>query len=255
MKVIILAGGMGTRLAEETHLIPKPMVTIGEKPIIWHLMSTYANYGFKEFVIALGYKGEVIKDFFLNYYNLNGDVTVNLVNGSTEVHKTKHPDWIIHLVDTGLKTMTGGRIKRLKEVIGNETFMVTYADGLSNIDIKALLKFHHGHGKLATVTAVPPPSRFGNLQIENSNVISFNEKPRENEKLINGGFFVFEPGIFDFIENDEISLEREPLENITLAGQLMAYEHTGFWQMMDTIHEKELLNKLYYSGETPWLKK
>ena len=255
MKVVILAGGMGTRLAEETHLIPKPMVEIGEKPIMWHLMNTYADSGFKEFVIALGYKGKVIKDYFLDYHVLNGDITVNLGDGISKAHPAKHSDWIIHLIDTGLKTMTGGRIKRLKKFIGNETFMVTYADGLANVDINALLKFHREHGKLATVTTVPPPSRFGKLEIENNKVISFNEKPKENEGLINGGFFVFEPGIFDYIEGDETSLEREPLEKIAKDGQLMAYHHKGFWQMMDTVHEKQLLEKLYKSGKTPWRNK
>jgi glucose-1-phosphate cytidylyltransferase len=228
------------------------MVEIGEKPIMWHLMNTYADSGFNEFVIALGYKGKVIKDYFLNYHALNGDITVNLANGSPKAHPAKHSDWIIHLIDTGLKTMTGGRIKRLKNFIGNETFMVTYADGLANVDINALLKFHRKHGKLATVTTVPPPSRFGKLEIENNKVISFNEKPKENEGLINGGFFVFEPDIFDYIEGDEISLEREPLEKVAQDGQLMAYHHKGFWQMMDTVHEKQLLEKLYKSGEILW---
>jgi len=255
MKVIILAGGLGTRLAEETHLRPKPMVEIGEKPIVWHLMNTYADSGFNEFVLALGYKGEVIKDYFLNYHALNGDLTVDLGNGTSRAHESKHDDWIVHLIDTGLKTMTGGRLKRLKSFIGNDTFMVTYADGLANVDIKALLKFHRSHGKLATVTTVPPPSRFGNLAIENNKVVSFNEKPEESEGVINGGFFVFEPGVLDYIASDDTSLEREPLEKLTQDDQLMAYEHKGFWQMMDTVLEKQLLEQLWKSGEAPWRRK
>tara|TARA_B100000767_G_C19759485_1_gene534521 strand:- start:1678 stop:2445 length:768 start_codon:yes stop_codon:yes gene_type:complete len=255
MKVIILAGGLGTRLAEETSLRPKPMVEIGGRPIIWHLMNTYADCGFKEFILALGYKGELIKDFFLNYHSLNKDLTVNLNDGTSSAHSSNSLDWVVHLIDTGLKTMTGGRIKRLKNFVGDETFMVTYADGLSDIDISALLKFHQSHGKLATVTTVPPPSRFGNLEIENSKVISFNEKPEEHEGLINGGFFIFEPGVFDYIHGDDISLEREPLEKLALDGQLMAYEHKGFWQMMDTILEKRLLEDLWSTGKAPWKRK
>jgi|TARA_B110000503_G_scaffold35328_1_gene57743 glucose-1-phosphate cytidylyltransferase len=255
MKIIILAGGLGTRLAEETHLRPKPMVEIGGRPIVWHLMNVYADSGFNEFVLALGYKGEVIKDFFLNYHALNGDVSVDLSNGNAMPHKSDHPDWTVHLIDTGLKTMTGGRIKRLKDFVGNETFMVTYADGLADIDINALLEFHRSHGKLATVTTVPPPSRFGNLEIENNKVISFNEKPEDNEGLINGGYFVFEPAVFDYIEGDETSLEREPLERLAKDEQLMAYEHKGFWQMMDTVLEKQLLEKLLKSGNPPWRRK
>ena len=252
MKVIILAGGLGTRLAEETNLRPKPMVEIGGKPIIWHLMNIYAQSDFNEFVVALGYKGELIKDYFLNYHALNEDLTVDLSTGSSSTHSANSLDWVVHLIDTGLHTMTGGRVKRLKDFIGDETFMLTYADGLADIDINALLKFHRGHGKLATVTTVPPPSRFGNLKIEKNKVVSFNEKPEEREGLINGGFFVFEPGIFDYITGDETSLEREPLERIVLDGQLMSYEHKGFWQMMDTILEKKLLEDLWASGEAPW---
>ena len=255
MKVIILAGGLGTRLAEETSLRPKPMVEIGGRPIIWHLMNTYADCGFNEFVLALGYKGELIKDFFLNYHSLNKDLTVNLNDGTSSAHSSNSLDWVVHLIDTGLKTMTGGRVKRLKKFIGGETFMVTYADGLADIDINELLKFHQAHGKLATVTTVPPPSRFGNLEIENNKVVSFNEKPEEHEGLINGGFFIFEPGIFDYISGDEISLEREPLEKLALDGQLMAYEHKGFWQMMDTILEKRLLEDLWSTGKAPWKRK
>jgi len=249
-----LSGGLGTRLAEETGLRPKPMVEIGGRPIIWHLMNTYADCGFKEFVLALGYKGELIKEFFLNYHSLNKDLTVNLNDGTSSSHPSNSLDWVVHLIDTGLKTMTGGRIKRLKDFIGDETFMVTYADGLSDIDINELLNFHRTHGKLATVTTVPPPSRFGNLEIENNKVVSFNEKPKESEGLINGGFFIFEPGIFDYILGDETSLEREPLEKLALDGQLMAYKHKGFWQMMDTVLEKKLLEDLWSTGKAPWKK-
>lgn len=255
MKIIILAGGLGTRLAEETHLRPKPMVEIGGKPIIWHLMNVYADSGFNEFIVALGYKGEVVKDYFLNYHTLNGDITVDLNNGAVKSHGSEHSDWTVHLIDTGLKTMTGGRVKRLKDFVGDETFMVTYADGLADVDVNALLKFHRGHGKLATVTTVPPPSRFGNLEIDNGKVISFNEKPEENDGLINGGFFVFEPAIFDYILGDETSLEREPLERLAKDDELMAYEHKGFWQMMDTVLEKQLLEKLWKSGNPPWRRK
>ena len=255
MKVIILAGGMGTRLAEETGLRPKPMVEIGGRPIIWHLMNTYADCGFNEFVLALGYKGELIKEFFLSYHSLNKNLTVNLDNGDCIAHSNESLDWTVHLIDTGLKTMTGGRIKRLKDFIGNETFMVTYADGLSDIDINKLLEFHKSHGKIATVTTVPPPSRFGNLEIENNKVVSFNEKPDEHNGLINGGFFVFEPQIFDYIKDDQTSLEREPLENIAQDGELMGYEHKGFWQMMDTILEKRLLEDLWLTGKAPWKRK
>lgn len=255
MKIIILAGGLGTRLAEETHLRPKPMVEIGGKPIIWHLMNVYADSGFSEFVVALGYKGEVVKDYFLNYHALNGDISVDLSNGAVKAHESEHPDWTVHLIDTGLKTMTGGRVKRLKDFIGDETFMVTYADGLANVDVNALLEFHRGHGKLATVTTVPPPSRFGNLEIDNGKVISFNEKPEENDGLINGGFFVFEPAVFSYIMGDETSLEREPLERLAKDDELMAYEHKGFWQMMDTVLEKQLLETLWKSGNPPWRRK
>jgi glucose-1-phosphate cytidylyltransferase len=253
MKTIILAGGAGTRIAEETHIRPKPMVEIGGRPIVWHLMNIYAQYGFKEFVLALGYKGEVIKDYFCNFQIMDSDITVNLKNGTRSIHHKKGEcDWTVHLIDTGLPTLTGGRIKRLQEFIGNETFMVTYADGLSNINLEKLLKFHKGHGKLATVTIVPPPSRFGKLIVEDGLVTSFSEKPIENEGLINGGFFVFEPGVFDYIEGDSTILERAPMENLAKDGQLMAYEHKGFWQMMDTVHEKKLLEDLWKSGNAPW---
>lgn len=252
MKVVILAGGMGTRLAEETTIRPKPMVEIGEKPILWHLMNIYAEYGFQEFIIALGYKGEVIKEYFLNLYAFNGDITIDLADGKHNVHHRKRPDWRVHLIDTGRDTQTGGRIKRLQSMISNETFMATYADGLARIDLDALLAFHRSHGKLATMTAVHPPSRFGKLVIEGDFVRNFMEKPQESKEWINGGFFVFEPGILEYIAGDEISLEREPMEQLARDGQLVAYRHTGFWQMMDTIQEKRFLEELWVSGNPPW---
>lgn len=253
MKTIILAGGAGTRLAEETHIRPKPMVEIGNRPIVWHLMNIYAQFGFKEFVLALGYKGEVIKEYFSKFHILDTDISVNLKDGSSKIHpKRGECDWIVHLIDTGQQTLTGGRIKRLQSFIGNETFMVTYADGLANINLKKLLEFHKNHGKLATVTIVPPPSRFGKLTVENNHVLSFSEKPVENEGLINGGFFVFEPGVFDYLDGDETILERSPLEKLSRDGELMAYQHTDFWQMMDTVHEKKILEDLWKSGNAPW---
>ena len=253
MKTIILAGGAGTRLAEETHIRPKPMVEIGGRPIVWHLMNIYAQFGFKEFILALGYKGEIIKDYFCNFHISDADISVNLKDGSKKVHTKKDVcDWTVHLIDTGLPTLTGGRIKRLQTYIGNETFMVTYADGLARIDLKKLVEFHKSHGKLATVTIVPPPSRFGKLDVVDNEVLSFSEKPIENEGSINGGFFVFEPGIFDYIKGDETILEREPLERLAKDGQLMAYEHKDFWQMMDTVHEKKILEDLWKSGNAPW---
>jgi len=252
LKVVILAGGMGTRLAEETTIRPKPMVEIGEKPILWHLMNIYAASGFNEFIIALGYKSEVIKKYFLNLHALSGNLTVDLANGQIDVHPAKNLDWRVHLIETGKETQTGGRVKRLQSIIGNETFMVTYADGLAQIDINALLAFHRSHGKLATITAVPTPSRFGNLGFEGDLVRNFKEKPKNNEGWINGGFFVFEPEIFNYISGDDISLEREPMEQLAKDGQLMAYRYDGFWQMMDTIQEKQLLEKLWKSGNAPW---
>jgi glucose-1-phosphate cytidylyltransferase len=253
MKTIILAGGAGTRLAEETHIRPKPMVEIGNRPIVWHLMNIYAQFGYKEFVLALGYKGEVIKEYFSNFHILDADISVNLKDGSRKIHsKIGQCDWTVHLIDTGQQTLTGGRIKRLQSFIGNETFMVTYADGLASINLKKLLDFHKSHGKLATVTIVPPPSRFGKLIVQNNQVLSFSEKPIENEGLINGGFFVFEPGVFDYIDGDETILERSPLEKLSRDGELMAYEHKDFWQMMDTVHEKKILEDLWKSGNAPW---
>ena len=254
MKVVILAGGLGTRLSEETALKPKPMIEIGGKPILWHIMSIYAAFGHTEFCCALGYKSELVKQYFLNFFALNNDLSIDLGTGKTTIHERQHPAWKIHLVDTGLNTMTGGRIKRLQSLIGNETFMATYGDGVSDVDIEALLKFHRAHGKLATVTAVRPPARFGGIEIRDGRVERFIEKPQTGEGWINGGFFVFEPSVFQFIAGDNTILEREPLERLSAEGQLMAYEHAGFWQPMDTLREKRLLEELWNSGSAPWRK-
>jgi glucose-1-phosphate cytidylyltransferase len=252
MKVIILAGGLGTRLSEETAIKPKPMVEIGGRPILWHIMNIYAAYGFREFIIALGYKGEIIKNYFLNYYHLRNDFSVHLQNGQIEVHDGAHEDWIVHLIDTGLHTETGGRIKRLAPWIGSETFMVTYGDGVANIDIRALVEFHRQHGKLGTITAVRPPARFGSLSFEGDFVARFLEKSQTSEGWINGGFFVLEPDVLDYIENDSIIFEREPLERLAENGQLVAYRHDDFWQCMDTLRDVRLLESLWESGDAPW---
>lgn len=257
MKVAILAGGAGTRLIEETTMKPKAMVDIGGRPILWHIMMHYSYYGFKEFVIALGYKGEYIKRWMLEYYALNRNITVNTSTGDVIYHDKKvhyEPDWIVHLVDTGEETLTGGRIKRLSPWIGDETFMLTWCDGLSDVDLDALLKFHRSHGRLATLTAVRQPSRFGHLVLEADRVIQFKEKPKNMGVWINGAFFVLEPGVFDYIEGDNTQWEKEPLEKLARDGQLMAFRHTGFWQCMDTLHEKLLLEELWLKGKAPWKK-
>ena len=253
MQTIILAGGLGTRLAEETSTLPKPMVEIGGKPMLWHIMNIYASHGFKDFLIACGYKGEIIKEYFHNFYIHNSDFIIDMSDGSHKVVNENNFDWRIGVVDTGLHTMTGGRILRLKEWIKKETFMVTYGDGLGAVDIQALVAFHKAHGKLATVTAVRPPSRFGGLVVEGDMVVEFSEKPQTGEGWINGGFFVFEPGIFDYLRNgDRAILEREPLETLAADRQLMVFRHTGFWQPMDTLREKQLLESLWTSGKAAW---
>ena len=254
MKVIILAGGFGTRLSEYTDKIPKPMVTIGSRPILWHIMRTYASFGYNDFYLALGYKAELIKDYFLHYRSLNTDFTVDLSNGTVESHQTDETDWRVTLVDTGLETMTGGRIKRLKKFIGNEPFMLTYGDGVANIDIDALLKFHKSHGKMVTLTAVRPSARFGDLDFDGNQVVSFEEKPQLHEGWINGGFFVCQPELLDYIDNDNQMLEREPLERVVNDGELMAYKHEGFWHCMDTRRDHELLESLWESGAPPWVR-
>jgi glucose-1-phosphate cytidylyltransferase len=254
MKVAILAGGVGTRLAEETEIKPKPMVEIGGKPILWHIMMHYACYGFKEFIIALGYKGEYIKKYTVDYCSLNSNLTVNLGNGKVDVHNGNGQlqDWTVHLIDTGQATLTGGRIKRLSPYLGNTTFMLTWGDGVSNVNLHKLVDFHRSHGKLATVTAVRPPARFGRLEIQWDQVVEFSEKPQLGEGWINGAFFVLEPGIFDYIEGDDTQWEREPMERLAKDGQLMAYCHEGFWQCMDTLRDKKLLNDLWERGNPPW---
>jgi glucose-1-phosphate cytidylyltransferase len=252
MKVAILAGGVGTRLAEETTVRPKPMVEIGGKPILWHIMKHYDVHGFREFVIALGYKGEEIKKFIVDYSHLQSDLTVGLRKGVVRRHGNHTPDWTVHLVDTGAPTLTGGRIKRLAPYVGNETFMLTWGDGVSDVDLRKLLAFHRSHGKLATVTTVRPTARFGHLTFDGDRVVAFSEKPQTAEGWINGAFFVLEPAVFDYIAGDQTQWEREPMERLAAEGQLMAYRHTGFWQCMDTLRDKKLLQELWESGKPPW---
>jgi glucose-1-phosphate cytidylyltransferase len=252
VKAVILAGGFGSRLSEETVVKPKPMVEVGGKPVLWHIMNIYAAQGVNEFVVALGYKGEVIKEYFLNFYAFNNDISIDLVQGSTVIHEGNQPAWKLHLVDTGLETMTGGRIKRLGPWLDDEPFMLTYGDGVADIDIKSLLEFHKSHGKLATVTIVRPPARFGGVSLDGDRISSFTEKPQTGEGWINGGFFVLNPGALEYIEGDETIWERDPLEGLSRAGELMAFRHTGFWQPMDTLREKHLLDRLWQSGEAPW---
>jgi glucose-1-phosphate cytidylyltransferase len=252
MKVVILAGGFGTRLAEETTTIPKPMVEIGGRPILWHIMRIYATYGYKEFALALGYKGNVIKNYFLNYYYLRNSFTIKLDTGQIEVRQGRQDDWTVHLMDTGLHTQTGGRVKGLQSLIGHEPFMMTYGDGVTNLNISELVRFHRSHGKLATVTAVRPSARFGSLSFEGERVTHFVEKPQVGEGWINGGFFVLEPGVFDYIDNDQIIFEKEPLERLAADGQLMAYQHGDFWQCMDTLRDVRFLESLWQQGEAPW---
>lgn len=254
LKVVVLAGGLGTRLAEETDVRPKPMVEIGERPILWHIIKHYEHFGFKEFLVALGYKGEVIKRYFLNYYRLNGDMTINFARDTVETHTKEARDWIVHLLDTGQDTNTGGRIKRLEPMLKNGTFMVSYGDGVSNVDLKDLLRFHRSHGRIATVTAVRPPSRFGALTFgsDPALVSTFAEKSQTNEGWINGGFFVFEPRIFNYLEGDHSSLEADAMTQLVSHGQLAAYRHDRFWQGMDTLREKRLLESFWRNGRAPW---
>jgi glucose-1-phosphate cytidylyltransferase len=254
MKIVILAGGLGTRLGEETQLRPKPMVEIGAIPILVHLMRSYASFGFNDFVVALGYKGDVIKDYFLNYHLRNSDLKIKLGTGKIKFDRRVVEDWTVQLADTGEKCMTGGRLRRLSSSLRTKgTFMLTYGDGLSDVDIRSLLSFHRGHGKLATVTAVHPPARFGTMVFAGDRVTDFKEKPQAGGGWINGGFFVFEPDVFDYLQDDATILEKEPLENLASDGQLMAYRHHGFWQPMDTLRDKEMLNELWRAGNAPWL--
>jgi len=252
VKVVILAGGLGTRLAEETEVRPKPMVEVGGRPILWHIMKHYAHHGFKEFAVALGYKGDVIKRYFLDYAKLNSSFCVNLASGDVLRRNGSYDDWTVHLIDTGIRTITGGRLKRLGPLLGRDTFLATYGDGVSDVDLGALLKFHRHHGKLATVTAVRPPARFGGLIFEGDRVVQFTEKPQVGEGWINGGFFVLEPAVLEYIAGDETHWEREPLERLAAEGQLMAYRHDGFWQCMDTQRDLRLLEGLWADGTAPW---
>lgn len=253
MKVVILAGGFGTRLSEYTELIPKPMVTIGGKPILWHIMNRYASYGHKEFILALGYKADAVKNYFLSMKSVNSDFTVDMNSGELAIHDNSSIDWKITLIDTGLETMTGGRVKRLQKYVGSETFMLTYGDGLSNVNFDELLKFHHDHKKLVTVSAVRPIARFGELAMEDNLVTSFQEKPQVTRGWINGGFFVCQPELFDYIKDDQTVLERSPLEAISQEGQLMAFRHNGFWQCMDTKRDKDYLEDLWQKKQAPWV--
>ena len=251
MKVIILAGGFGTRLSEYTDAIPKPMAKIGDKPILWHIMKIFEHHALNDFVLALGYKNEIIKEYFSKYSLLNSDFSIDLKSGNMEMHQVQSENWNVTLVDTGLDTMTGGRIKRLKDFVGNQTFMVTYGDGVGNIDIKNLIKFHKSHKKLATVAAVRPQARFGELEIVDDCVKSFKEKPQLDQGWINGGFFVLEPEVFDLISDDSVMFERQPLEELSSDENLMAYKHYGFWKCMDTKRDLEILNDLWNTNP-PW---
>ena len=252
MKVVILAGGLGTRLQEETSVKPKPMVEIGGQPMLWHIMNLYAAQGFNEFIVALGYKSDIIKNYFINFHNYRKDLTINLHNGVVESHDGESENWIIRLVDTGANTQTGGRLKRLAKWIGDETFMMTYGDGVGNVNLTELLALNRKMGKLATVTAVHPPSRFGELVIEDHCVSRFDEKPQTGDGWINGGFFVLEPKVLDYIEDDLMPWERTPLQRLSAEGQLAAYNHHGFWQCMDTLRDVIMLEKLWDEGKAPW---
>ncbi len=253
MKAVILAGGLGTRISEETHLKPKPMIEIGGRPILWHIMKTYSAYGVNDFVICCGYKGYLIKEYFANYFLHMSDVTFDMANNQMKVHQQKAEPWKVTLVDTGEDTLTGGRLKRVTDYIQNEdAFCFTYGDGVSNVDIRTSIEFHRQHGKLATVTAVQPPGRYGALERSGDQVTGFTEKPRGDGGLINGGFFVLSPRCLDFIEGDHSSWEGAPLTRLAKMGEMMAYEHNGFWQPMDTLRDKNHLEELWASGKAPW---
>ena len=254
MKTVILAGGFGTRLSEETSVLPKPMVEIGGKPILWHIMKMYSSHGYNDFVICLGYKGYIIKEFFMNYFLLHSDLHVDLENNSIEVLNNNVDPWKITLVDTGQDTMTGGRIKRIKEYVGDESFFLTYGDGVSDVDFNKLLAFHQSQKVAATLTAVQPPGRYGAFTLESEKISSFREKPRGDSAWINGGFFVLEPEIFDYIENDSTVWEREPMEHLAHDGKLAAYKHEHYWQSMDSLRDKNVLEEIWNSGNPPWKK-
>jgi glucose-1-phosphate cytidylyltransferase len=252
MKTIILAGGLGTRLAEETEIRPKPLVEIGPQPILWHILKHYNRYNFNEFFIALGYKGEMIKRYLLDYANLSGKITLDMASGKVTTDMPVCEPWKIHLVDTGLNTDTGGRVKRLEQYVRDETFFLTYGDGVSNVDLQQLLDYHKSHGKLVTLTAVRPPARFGGLTFDGDLVAGFTEKPQAGEGWINGGFMVCEPGLMDYIDGNASSLEADALEKLAKDNQIAAYRHFGFWQCMDTLRDKRLLEQLWQSGDAPW---
>jgi glucose-1-phosphate cytidylyltransferase len=254
MKVLILAGGLGSRLSEETELKPKPMIEIGGKPILWHIMKIYSHFGYNEFVILLGYKGYIIKEYIANYYMHNSDITFNMKDNSVEILNNNTEPWKVTLIDTGLDSMTGGRIKRARWFVGNEPFMVTYGDGVSNVDIPALVEFHKKHKKIITVTSVQPEGRFGSLIIDkNDRIIKFQEKPKGDDHWVNGGFFVCQPEVFDYIDSDSTIFEKEPLENLARDGQLYTYRHHDFWKPMDTIRDKKQLEELIQKGNAPWM--
>ena len=252
MKVVILAGGLGTRLSEVTELRPKPMVEIGDEPILWHIMKSYAHHGFREFVVALGYKGDVIKRYFLDLRALGGSLKIDLASGAVHHYETMKEDWTVHCVETGLQSNTGGRLRRLRDWIGNETFLCTYGDGVSDVDVPALVAFHKKVGRAATVTAVRPPARFGGLEFDGDLVRAFTEKPQIGEGWINGGFMVLEPKVLDHLTRDEDSLEIQALEKLAAAGQLAAYKHDRFWQCMDTLRDVRYLERLWAEGKAPW---
>ena len=253
MKVVLLAGGFGTRLSEQTQLIPKPMVKIGERPILWHIMQRYAKSGFTNFCVALGYKAEVVKEYFLNYHHLNSDFEVSLATGQVVSYRSSSDDWHVKLIDTGLNTMTGGRLKRLKQYLDDEPFLLTYGDGVSDIDIATLANFHKNHGKMVTVTAVRPRARFGELTLVGDTVTDFEEKPEVLNGWVNGGYFICQPEFLNYMVDDQTVLEQEPLAQIAKLGELMAYKHDGFWQCMDTKRDHDYLEKLWSSGSAPWI--
>lgn len=252
MKVVILAGGLGTRLAEETVSVPKPMVQVGGYPIIWHIMKFYASFGFNEFIVALGYKSDVVKSYFLSYGDFGGDISIDLQQNAIERRRRHEEDWRVHLIDTGLNTLTGGRVRRLASIIGDQPFMLTYGDGVSNAPIPKVLAYHRSQKRLATVTAVRPPARFGGIIFDGTEVQGFAEKRQTDEGWINGGFMVMEPGILQYLKSDHDVLEVDLLEHLVRDGQLAAYKHEGFWQCMDTLRDKQLLDELWASGSPPW---
>ncbi len=254
MKVVILAGGLGTRLSEYTDVIPKPMVPVGDRPLLWHIMSRYAMFGHTDFIVALGYRADVIKRYFLNYREVNSDFTIDLQNGNVRIHNDENNNWTVTLVDTGQETMTGGRLLRLRHFLESESFLLTYGDGVADVNIENLIEFHQRDPKLVTVTAVHPGARFGELLLENGNVLSFAEKPQIGQGWINGGFFVMEPGVFDYLADDTTILERKPLEDIAQLGMMNAFQHEGFWHCVDTKRDLEVLEQLWQSEQRIWLK-